>query len=308
MRENKGIRDGEKMRVFLLGGTGFVGKYLTDFFLAKGWEVSLLIRDPEKLKYLTPKVEIVLGDAIKGGEWQERVAEANLVINLVGETIFRRWSEAYKKRLWDSRVLSTERVVEALSSENTLFNASAVGYYGDGGEEELTEESPKGNLYVSDLCSAWERAAIKGEEKGARVIIGRFGIVLGKGGGMLSVILPFFKAGLGGKLGSGKQWFPWIHLEDLARAIEFLYLNQARGIFNFTAPYPIRNSEMTKIIGKILKRPTFLPVPKFVLKLLYGELAEVIMASAKVIPKRLLEMGFSFTYPSFEKAFKFSLS
>ncbi|MFN4132043.1 MAG: DUF1731 domain-containing protein, partial [Caldimicrobium sp.] len=138
--------------------------------------------------------------------------------------------------------------------------------------------------------------------------IGRFGIVLGKGGGMLSVMLPLFKIGLGGRLGSGKQWFPWIHIEDLSRAIEFLYDKGAQGIFNLTSPHPIRNSDMTKILGKILKRPTPFIVPQFILKLLYGELAEVIMASAKVIPKRLLEMGFSFKFPYFEEALKVSLT
>ncbi len=295
-------------KVFLLGGTGFIGKYLISFFLNKGWEVILLVRNPAKIKDLKAGVEVVLGDALKGGNWQEKISEANLVINLVGETIFKRWSPEYKKRIWDSRILSTERVVEGLSKGAVLFNASAVGYYGDGGDAELTEESPKGNLYVSDLCEAWEMTALKGEAKGARVIIGRFGIVLGKGGGMLSVILPFFKAGLGGRLGSGKQWFPWIHLEDLARAIDFLYEREEGGIFNITSPQPLRNEEMTKIIGKVLKRPTFFPVPKFALKLLYGELADVIMASARVVPKKLLDLGFTFKYPNFEEAFRVSLS
>ncbi|MGC9141131.1 MAG: TIGR01777 family oxidoreductase [Caldimicrobium sp.] len=295
------------MKVFILGGTGFIGQYLTKYYLQKESRVFLLVRSPEKIKTLSPKVEIVLGDALKGGDWQKLVPEADFIINLVGETIFKRWTPEYKKRIWDSRILSTKRVVEALTEKNVLFNASAVGFYGDGGEEELTEESPQGKMFVSELCKAWEEEALKGEKKGARVIIGRFGIVLGKGGGMLSVILPFFKLGLGGRLGSGKQWFPWIHIEDLVRAIDFLYEKEAKGVFNITAPLPLRNIEMTKIIGRLLKRPTFFPVPKFALKLLYGELAEVIMASARVIPKRLLEMGFNFKYSDFESAFRASM-
>jgi uncharacterized protein (TIGR01777 family) len=295
------------MKVFILGGTGFIGQYLTKYYLQKESRVFLLVRSPEKIKTLSPKVEIVLGDALKGGDWQKLVPEADFIINLVGETIFKRWTPEYKKRIWDSRILSTKRVVEALTEKNVLFNASAVGFYGDGGEEELTEESPQGKMFVSELCKAWEEEALKGEKKGARVIIGRFGIVLGKGGGMLSVILPFFKLGLGGRLGSGKQWFPWIHIEDLVRAIDFLYEKEAKGVFNITAPSPLRNIEMTKIIGRLLKRPTFFPVPKFALKLLYGELAEVIMASARVIPKRLLEMGFNFKYSDFESAFRASM-
>ncbi|MGB9761207.1 MAG: TIGR01777 family oxidoreductase [Caldimicrobium sp.] len=295
------------MKVFILGGTGFVGQYLTKYYLQKESRVFLLVRSPERIKTLSPKVEIVLGDALKGGDWQKLVPEADFIINLVGETIFKRWTPEYKKRIWDSRILSTKRVVEALTEKNVLFNASAVGFYGDGGEEELTEESPQGKMFVSELCKAWEEEALKGEKKGARVIIGRFGIVLGKGGGMLSAILPFFKLGLGGRLGSGRQWFPWIHIEDLVRAIDFLYEKEAKGVFNITAPSPLRNIEMTKIIGRLLKRPTFFPVPKFALKLLYGELAEVIMASARVIPKRLLEMGFNFKYSDFESAFRASM-
>jgi len=295
------------MKVFILGGTGFIGQYLTKYYLQRESRVFLLVRSPEKIKTLSPKVEIVLGDALKGGDWQKLVPEVDFIINLVGETIFKRWTPEYKKRIWDSRILSTKRVVEALTEKNVLFNASAVGFYGDGGEEELTEESPQGKMFVSELCKAWEEEALKGEKKGARVIIGRFGIVLGKGGGMLSVILPFFKLGLGGRLGSGKQWFPWIHIEDLVRAIDFLYEKEAKGVFNITAPEPVRNIEMTKIIGRLLKRPTLFPVPKFALKLLYGELAEVIMASARVIPKKLLELGFNFKYPDFESAFKASI-
>ncbi|MEZ0344002.1 MAG: TIGR01777 family oxidoreductase [Caldimicrobium sp.] len=295
------------MKVFILGGTGFIGGYLTEFYLNKGARVFLLVRNPQKVKTLKPGVEVVFGDALTGGDWQKLIPEMDYVINLVGETIFKRWTPEYKKRIWDSRILSTRRVIEALTERNVLFNASAVGYYGDGGEAELSEEGPMGKMWVSELCKAWEEEALKGEEVGARVVIGRFGIVLGKGGGMLSVILPIFKLGLGGRLGSGKQWFPWIHVEDLVRAIDFLYEKEARGVFNITSPYPVRNIEMTKIMGKVLRRPTPFPVPKFALKLLYGELAEVIMASARVIPKKLLEMGFTFKYPNFEEAFRSSL-
>lgn len=295
------------MKVFLMGGTGFIGNFLTNFFLERGWQVVLLVRNSSRLRAVPPGVEVVFGDATKEGEWQEKAPQADLVVNLVGETIFKRWTNEYKKKIWDSRILSTENVVASLRAGQVLFNASAVGYYGDGGEAELTEESPKGKLYVSELCKVWEERALEGEKKGARVIVGRFGIVLGKGGGMLKTILPFFKLGLGGTLGSGKQWFPWIHIEDLARAVEFLFQREERGIFNITAPEPIRNRDMTKIIGKVLKRPTLFHIPKFALRILYGELAEVIMASARVIPQRLLSLGFEFKYPHFEEAFKRSL-
>ncbi len=296
------------MKIFLLGGTGFIGSFLTRYFLNKGNKVFLLVRNFKKVRKLPPGIEIVLGDPLKGGNWQSLIPECDLIINLVGETIFKRWTQEYKKCLWDSRILSTQNVVSALTEKNVLFNASAVGYYGDRGEEELTEESLPGNLFVSELCKVWEEEAKEGEKKGAKVIIGRFGIVLGQGGGMLSVILPIFKLGLGGKLGSGHQWFPWIHIEDLARAIDFLYNEKAFGVFNITSPELIRNQEMTQILGKLLKRPTPFPVPKRAIKFLYGELAEVIMASAKVLPKRLLELGFSFKYPFFEQALRECLS
>lgn len=298
----------EQKRVFLIGGTGFIGTFITNFFLERGWRVFLLVRNSSKLKKLNPGVEIIFGDPLKEGEWQNLVPHMDLVINLVGETIFKRWTPEYKKRIWDSRILSTERVVSALRAGQVLFNASAVGYYGDRGEEILTENSPKGSLFVSELCDQWEKKALEGERRGARILIGRFGIVLGKGGGILSVILPIFKLGLGGKLGNGKQWFPWVHILDLARAIEFLYeKNGERGIFNITSPAPIRNEDMTKVIGKILRRPTFFTVPTLALKTLYGELTEVIMASARVIPERLLKLGFEYKYTSFEDAFRASL-
>lgn len=298
----------EKQRsLLLIGGTGFIGSFLSSFFIKRGWRVFVLVRNAHRLKSLIPGTEALFGDPLKDGEWQKVVSERDLVINLVGETIFKRWTPEYKRRIWDSRVISTEKVVSALRPGQVLFNASAVGYYGDGGEEILTEESPRGKLFVSELCEVWEKKALEGESKGARVLVGRFGIVIGKGGGMLSVILPIFKLGLGGKLGSGRQWFPWIHILDLARAIEFLYHTEERGIFNITSPEPIRNEDMTKVMGKILKRPTFLPVPRIGLKILYGELADVIMASARVIPQRLLRLGFKFEYESFEKAFKASI-
>ncbi len=277
------------MKVFILGGTGFIGRYLTEYYLSKGARVFLLVRNPEKVKTITPSAEIVFGDALRGGEWQKIVPESDFIINLVGETIFKRWTPEYKKLIWDSRILSTRRVVEALTERNVLFNASAVGFYGDGGETELTEESPMGKMYVSELCKAWEEEALKGEELWGKNYYWAFWNCSWKGWGNAFCNFALFKLGLGGRLGSGKQWFPWIHVEDLARAIEFLYEKGEKGIFNLTSPEPIRNIDMTRIIGKVLRRPTPFPVPKFALKLLYGELAEVIMASARVIPKSFLK-------------------
>ncbi len=296
------------MKVFILGGTGFIGSYLIRHFLKENFEVFVLTRNSKKLFKLYPSVQVVFGDPIKEGEWQKVAEKCNFIVNLVGETIFHRWSEDYKKKLWDSRIVTTRNVVNLLKAGVIFFNASAVGYYGNRGEEELTEESSPGNTFVSELCKAWEEEAFKAKNKGAKVIIGRFGIVIGPGGGMLKVVVPVFKLGLGGKLGSGNQWFPWIHIEDLSRAILFLFQKGEEGVFNITSPHPVRNIEFTKSLGKILRRPTICTVPIWILKILYGELAEVITSSTKVIPKRLLQLGFKFKYPYFYEAVKASLS
>jgi len=296
------------MKIFILGGTGFIGQHLCRGFLKRGHEVTLLVRSNKSLVKLPPGATAVLGDPLKGGDWQNIAREADVIINLVGETIFHRWTEEYKKRLWDSRIESTRRAVECLTAGKILFNASAVGYYGDRGEEELDEGSSPGEGFVVKLCLAWEEEALKGLSKGAQVFITRFGIVLGKGGGMLKTVLPIFKLGLGGRLGSGKQWFPWVHVEDILQAMLFLLEKNAEpGVYNFVSPNPIRNVDFTKILAKVLKRPALFPVPKFALKLIYGELADVIMASAKVIPRKLLNLGYQFKYPDFETALVNSL-
>lgn len=296
------------MKIFILGGTGFIGQHLCRGFLKVGHEVTLLVRSNKSLLKVPPGATAVLGDPLKGGDWQDKAREAGIIINLVGETIFHLWTEEYKKRLWDSRIESTRRAVECLTPGKLLFNASAVGYYGDRGEEELDEGSPPGEGFVVKLCHAWEEEALKGLSKGAKVFITRFGIVLGKGGGMLKTVLPIFKLGLGGRLGSGKQWFPWIHVEDILQAMLFLLEKNAEpGVYNFVSPKPIRNVDFTKILAKVLKRPAIFPVPKFALKLLCGELADVIMASAKVIPRKLLNLGYQFKYPDFKTALVNSL-
>lgn len=293
------------MKVIVLGATGFIGSYLVKDLLKNNYEVYAVIRNPKKVEILPKGTKIILGDPLQKGEWQELASQMDVGINLVGETIFKRWTEKYKKKLIDSRVISTKNLIEALKNEAILFNASAIGYYGDRGEEELTEESSAGKGFICELCKIWEETAFEAEKKGIRVLIGRIGIVLGKNGGMLKAILPIFKAGLGGPLGNGKQWFSWIHIDDVTRAIRFLIENKnLSGIFNFVSPHPVRNKEFTKILSKILKRPAFIPVPVFVLKLLYNELGKVIVSSTKVLPARLINHGFIFKYPQLENALK----
>ncbi|RLG12953.1 TIGR01777 family protein [Candidatus Pacearchaeota archaeon] len=293
------------MKVIVLGATGFIGSHLVKDLLKNNYEVYAVIRNSKKIEILPKGTKIIIGDPLQKGEWQEVASQMDAGINLIGETIFKRWTKKYKKKLIDSRVISTKNLIEALRNKTILFNASAIGYYGDRGEEELIEESPAGKGFICELCKIWEKTAFEAEKKSIRVLIGRIGIVLGKNGGMLKVILPIFKAGLGGPLGNGKQWFSWIHIDDVTRAIRFLIENKnLSGIFNFVSPHPVRNKEFTKILSKILKRPAFIPVPVFALKLLYGELGEVIVSSTKVLPVRLLNYGFIFKYSQLENALK----
>jgi uncharacterized protein (TIGR01777 family) len=226
-----------------------------------------------------------------------------VVINLAGQNIFSRWNESYKKLIFESRIRSTENVVSALKEGALLINVSAIGYYGDKGDTFVTEDSSSGEDFLAKVCIEWEKAALKAKERGGRVIITRFGIVLGKGG-MLSKILPIFKWGLGGTLGNGRQWFSWIHIKDLVSAILFLIKNEKEGIYNLVSPKPVTNKEFTKALGRLLKRPTLLPVPVFALRLLFGELADAITYSVKAYPKNLLEAGFKFEFEEIEKALR----
>lgn len=295
------------MKVFLTGGTGFVGKALVERLSASGHEVTVLSRsggDPAQNKAI-----FIQGDPTQEGSWQDTAAGADVLINLAGASIFGRWNKKYKKRLIQSRILTTQNIVQAMSltspSDKTLLSASAVGYYGFQGDEELDENDPPGADFLAKLCSEWESEALKAAETGHRVILMRLGIVLEKDGGALGQMLPLFKKGLGGRLGSGRQWLSWIHRRDLVRAAEFLINHpDARGPFNLTAPHPVTNRELTKTLGRTLHRPTILPAPGPAIKLVMGEMASVLLQGQNVRPKRLLEMGFDFEFPALEDALR----
>ena len=226
----------------------------------------------------------------------------DVVVNLAGASIFTRWTDKQKKEIWESRTSTTRNIVEAIEVNQgrsfTLFSTSAVGYYGFHGDEELTEDSPPGDDFLATLAVAWEAEALKSQEKGARVVITRFGIVLGPGGGALGQMLPVFKRFMGGPIGNGQQWFSWVHMRDLTDAFIFLLRHtDLSGPFNLCSPYPVRNKELAKAIGKALHRPSFMPAPAFMIKLLFGEFGSVILKGQRVVPRRLLESGFSFQYP-----------
>mgnify|MGYP000427395007 FL=1 len=291
-------------KVFIAGGTGFIGSSIIPALLKEGYEVQVLVRNKEKAKKLPSSCKVIWGNPTKSGEWQKYLEETDIAINLAGQNIFSRWTKAYKKLILESRIKSTENIVSSLKKSALLINASAVGYYGDKGNTLVTEDSLPGDDFLAKTCIEWEKRALKAKEKGAKIIIARVGVVLGTTGGMLPKILPIFKLGLGGTLGKGNQWFPWIHIKDLVSAILFLIKKEKEGIYNFVSPNPVTNKEFTKTLGKVLKRPTLLPVPVFMMKLIFGELANIITCSIRAYPKNLLELGFKFKFETIEDALK----
>ncbi|RMD57378.1 MAG: TIGR01777 family protein [Nitrospirae bacterium] len=289
------------MKIFITGGTGFVGTNLTKRFLERGYEVSILTR---KRKKSFNSVSYIHGDPTIKGDWQKVVEYHDIVINLVGEPIFGRWSRAKKEKIKKSRLLSTKNLVEALKEGQTLFSASAVGYYGPHGDEELDENTPPGNDFLSLLAKEWESRAMEAEEKGVSVVVCRFGVVLGREGGIFRMLLPISKIGLISPIGSGRQWFSWIHKDDLVSIFLFLIDNrQIKGPLNCTSPEPIRNKEMVEILAGVFGRKVIMPsVPVFLLRLLMGEFGSIMATGQRVIPKRLLSEGFVFRFPTFKEA------
>ncbi len=293
------------MNVFIVGGTGFVGVNLANRLRARGDDVTVMGHVPGRPRGLDPAVEVVVGDATVGGAWQERIAGHEVVINLAGASIFTRWTEASKKLIRSSRILTTRNVVDALpgSASVTLISTSAVGYYGFRDDEELGEDAGPGDDFLARLCVDWEAEALRARDRGARVAIARFGIVLGPGGGVLGQMAPLFRAFIGGPLGSGRQWFSWIHVEDLFGALVHLAgSRQSAGPYNCTSPEPVTNRKLSSELGRVLHRPSFLPAPGFAVRLVLGEFGDVLLKGQRVLPRRLLAEGFRFAHPGFKAA------
>ena len=296
------------MKVFLTGGTGFVGSILTRKLTSKGHEVTILTRAIKKGRVLPEGVSLLEGNPTKPGPWQEEVAQHEVIINLAGASIFTRWNDKTKKEILDSRILTTNHIVEALAKrkgkEIHLLSTSAVGYYGFQRDESLDENSPPGNDFLAYVTSEWESAALNAKRFDARVALCRFGTVLGKHGGALSKMVPVFKYWLGSPLGSGKQWFSWIHEQDLVNVFLFLLEHKnLEGPINCTAPNPVRNNELTKVLGEVLQKPTFMPaIPGFVLRLIMGEFSNVFLKGQRVMPLKLLRNGFRFRFPNIKEA------
>jgi uncharacterized protein (TIGR01777 family) len=293
------------MKILITGGTGFVGTYLSGRFAEAGHSVTILVRPGEKAKSNTPGVSFLEGDPTKSGLWQNAIPEHKAVVNLAGASIFTRWTDEQKRAILESRISTTRHLVEGMNAEGkaALFSTSAVGYYGFHEDEELTEESPPGSDFLAEVSKAWEAEALKALEKGARVVITRFGIVLGGAGGALGQMIPLFRKFVGGPIGSGRQWFSWVHFRDLCEAFIFLLDHQEiSGPVNLTSPMPVRNIDLARALGKTLHRPSFLPAPAFMVKLVLGEFGSVILKGQRVLPRRLLDAGFVFQYPEIDNA------
>jgi uncharacterized protein len=298
-----------RMNVFITGGSGFVGTYLARRFLKAEGDVRVTAtgsrrRHPD---LIDERFTYHSADTTEPGEWQKAVADADLVLNLAGRSIFRPWTEKYKTQLRASRIHTTRNLVAALPEKTKalICSASAVGFYGSCAEMKLSEASPKGDDFLAKLSEEWETEALAAEAKGARVVLMRFGIILGSEGGALPKMLPAFRLGLGGPLGSGEQWFSWLHIEDLYKAVRFLMERpDLKGPFNFTAPQPVRQAELARLLGRLLHRPAILPTPAFAVKLAMGELGENLLASQRAIPDQLSQAGFEFSFPEMEGALR----
>ena len=293
------------MKVFITGGTGFVGRSLTPSLTRAGHEVTILSRSGSGSERFPAGVSFIEGDPTQKGSWQAVAKDHDVVINLAGPSIFSRWTEETKRKMRESRILATRNVVDATEGGRVriLFSTSAVGYYGFHGDEILTEESPAGSDFLAQLARDWEKEAWKAGDRGCRVVATRFGIVLGEKGGALGQMIPLFEKYLGGPMGSGRQWFSWIHIEDLTRAFLFLMDHpEISGPVNFTSPNPVQNRTLARALGKAMHRPSFFPAPGFMLKLILGEFGSVLLEGQRVIPQKLLKGGFQFRYPKIDQA------
>jgi len=296
--------------IIIIGVTGFIGEALARFFLTKNYRVKGFTRNPGKTEKLKIKgITPILWGAHSLTGWEKELEGADAVINLSGENIGSgRWTRQKKENILNSRIDAGNVITGALRPLDhkpaVYIQASAVGYYGSQGDEELAESSPAGKDFLAEVVSQWEAASDGVEDIGIRRVICRFGMVLGEDQGALKRMLTPFRFFVGGPLGPGNQWVSWIHINDVVQAIDFLISRQdCRGIFNVTAPHPVRNREFARTLGKVLHRPSFLAVPSFVLKILLGEMAEqLLLSSQQALPGRLKEAGFTFRFPHLEEA------
>jgi hypothetical protein len=301
------------MRVVVTGATGMIGRSLVSALLARGEEVVGLSRDAERGRR-------ALDDRVVVHAWPDPLAEpppsdalagADAVVHLIGAPVAQRWNDEAKAAIRDSRVASTRFLVQGLTSLSpdvrpaTLVSQSATGYYGPRGPEPIDEAAPAGSDFLAGVVVEWEREALAAASSGVRMVVTRTGVVLSSEGGALAKMLPFFRLGIGGPVAGGRQYVPWVHLDDVVGAMAFCLGNHdATGPVNLTAPTPVTNTELSRTLGRVLKRPAFLPVPALALKALYGEMAEIVVTGQRAVPARLDELGYHFRYPELEPALR----
>ncbi len=293
------------MKAMITGGTGFVGTHLTKALLDSGWDVTITGRSQNSI-YSGKKgfTQLVCDTTVKG-DWQSEVSRMDVIINLAGKNIFTLWNKEKKKAILESRILTTQNLVEGMKdgAVKVFLSTSASGYYGDRGNEILTESTSKGEGFLSDVCDAWETEALKAQQFDVRTVLMRFGMILGKDGGAFKMMKTPFKLGLGGNLGRGQHWMAWMHIHDLVKAVLFLINHdKASGIVNFSAPHAVRNKNFTKAVSRAMGRPAFFHAPGFILRLIMGELGDVLLGSQRMAAGELDRLGFKFTYGDIDSA------
>ncbi len=310
MRESErvSIKCKSSMKIAIAGATGFVGSRLVEQLQTQGHQITILTRNPQQASSRFPQAQVVGYNPFKSGEWQKSISGCDAVVNLAGEPIAeKRWTPAQKQLILESRQLGTEKIVEAIAlaevKPQVLVNASAIGYYGTSETAKFDETSQAGKDFLAEVCTTWEKTAASVTASGTRSVILRLGIVLGEKGGALGKMLAPFSAFVGGPIGSGKQWFSWIHRDDVVKSIQMAIENpQMEGVYNATAPNPVTMNEFTQTLGAVMNRPSWLPVPDFALEALLGEGAIVVLQGQQVLPTRTLAQGFVFDYPTLKPA------
>jgi uncharacterized protein len=303
------------MRIIITGGTGLIGRRVAHSLAGDGHEVIVLSRFPVQTKGFPAKVQVVGWDAKTPQGWGQFADGADAIINLAGESIAgegllpSRWSQDRKERIVKSRVNAAEAVVQAVEAAavkpRVVIQASAVGYYGPTGDKVITEEHPAGTDFLSRVCVQWENASAKLDDLGVRRPVVRTGLVLSADGGVLPRLMLPFHFFAGGPLGTGRQWYPWIHIDDVVGAIRFLITNEeASGSFNLTAPNPLTNRDFSQILGRVMGRPALLPTPSVAFKVAFGELSTLILDGQRAVPQKLREAGYTFQFSEAEAALR----
>jgi uncharacterized protein len=304
------------MRVVVTGATGMIGRSLVSALLARGEEVVALSRDAERARRS-------LDDRVEPYSWsrpmdepppEAALAGADAVVHLIGEPVAQRWTDEAREAIRESRVRSTRSLVQGLLAvgpdrrPRALVSQSATGYYGPRGDEPVAEDAPAGSDFLAEVVLGWEHealAAASPSDGGIRVVVTRTGVVLSPDGGALAKMLPFFRLGIGGPVAGGRQYVPWVHLDDVVGAMLFcLGRPEAAGPVNLTAPTPVTNADLSRALGRVLKRPAFLPVPALALKTLYGDMAQIVVTGQRAVPAQLQQLGYNFRHPELEAALR----